>query len=117
MKQVPLTFQLSGALGIITDEMSDRAKTGSPVETTEEVTMTMCPRSDRMPCTISGATREILAEAMKPAEGSVARPTAPQGSGDNVRLPVCPRLTGAAGTITGATTEVPADDLRPTKRT
>ena len=65
---------------------------------------------------ISGATREILADAMEPAEESVTRPTAPQGSGDDARSPVCPRLTGTADTITGATTEAPDDALRPAKR-
>ena len=117
MRTSSLTFQLYDLLDMTTEEMSDGTTAGSPAKTTEEATMTMCPRSDRMPRVISGATREILADAMEPAEESVARPTAPQGSGDDVRLTVCPRLTGTADTITGATTEVPADALRPTKRT
>ena len=79
--------------------------------------MTLCPRSDGVPCAISGATLEALADAIGPAEEGVTRPTAPRGSGDDVRLTVCPRLTGTDGTIAGATTEVPADVLRPAKRT
>ena len=96
--------------------MIDGATTGSPAKTTEEVTVTMCPRSTRMTGTKSGATPEAPADAAKPAEKSMARPTTPRGCDNTAKMNVCPSLTGTADTMTGATPEALADALKPAEQ-